>query len=842
MAAMSRLTFFVFVTALAGLSPSLARAQGSQADYQRADDFSRKYAGLVYNLRVEPQWIHGGPAFWYRVQRGPNTTQFIFVNPDEAVRRVAFDHEQLAQALAAATSKKVTATQLPFRTLSFNREQSAIAFQAYGKSWQYDLNTNQLTEAGAFTAIAPTAVYLARKRASGSSSVETHVTFQNETESPVKLLWIDREGNPQEYRTLGPAESYTQHTFVGHVWQATTTSGKVLHTIVATRDATAIIDGKPRVTQRPTKPRTQSPRGDKSPDGRWQLFIRDHNVFVRQLDSGEETALSKTGQADDPFLGQYYWSPDSQRVVVMREKQGEKHDVHFVESSPKNQLQPKLHTFHYYKPGDRIPVKRPRLFSLESLSPIPVSEELFTNAWSIHDLRWAADSSRFTFLFNQRGHQVLRIVAIHRDGQAQAIVDEVSKTFVDYSGKRFCHYLDETDEIIWMSERDGWNHLYRYDASTGEVKNQITSGEWVVRGIDRVDEEAKQIWFRAGGIDPAQDPYHVHYCRVNFDGSQLVTLTVGDGTHSVKYSPDGRYLLDTYSRVDLPPVTEVRRTTDGSWVCQLEQADWQPLLDAGWPTPERFRAEGRDGKTDIYGVIFRPSNMQRQSKHPIVEKIYAGPHSAHVPKQFSISHGAQRMAELGFIVVQIDGMGTSHRSKAFHDVCWKNIVDAGLPDRVAWIKSAAAQYTEMDLTRVGIYGGSAGGQNALAALLTHGDFYKAAVADCGCHDNRMDKIWWNELWMGWPIGPHYAEQSNVTLAPKLSGKLMLIVGELDRNVDPASTMQVVNALVKADKDFDLVIIPGAGHGAAGTAYGRRRQRDFFVQHLLGVEPRHNDTP
>ena len=195
------------------------------------------------------------------------------------------------------------------------------------------------------------------------------------------------------------------------------------------------------------------------------------------------------------------------------------------------------------------------------------------------------------------------------------------------------------------------------------------------------------------------------------------------------------------------------------------------------------------------------------------------------------------MAELGFIVVQIDGMGTSNRSKAFHDVCWKNLGDAGLPDRIAWIKAAAAQYPYLDLSRVGIYGGSAGGQSAVGALLAHGDFYKVGVADCGCHDNRMDKIWWNELWMGWPVGPHYAEQSNVTNAHKLSGKLLLIVGELDHNVDPASTMQVVNALIKADKDFDLLVVPGGGHGIAESPYGTRRRSDFFVRHLLGVEPR-----
>jgi dipeptidyl aminopeptidase/acylaminoacyl peptidase len=252
--------------------------------------------------------------------------------------------------------------------------------------------------------------------------------------------------------------------------------------------------------------------------------------------------------------------------------------------------------------------------------------------------------------------------------------------------------------------------------------------------------------------------------------------------------------------------------------------------------PERFVAKGRDGTTDIWGILHTPSTFDPARRYPVIEDIYAGPHGSHVPKSFKAWHGAQSLAELGFVVVQVDGMGTSNRSKAFHDVCWKNLGDSGFPDRIAWMKAAAATRPWMDLSRVGIHGGSAGGQSAMRALLAHGDFYRAAVAACGCHDNRMDKIWWNELWMGWPVGPHYAEQSNVVNAHKLQGRLMLIVGEMDKNVDPASTMQVVNALIKADKDFDLVVVPGAGHGGGG-AYGERRLRDFFVRHLWGREPR-----
>jgi len=388
-----------------------------------------------------------------------------------------------------------------------------------------------------------------------------------------------------------------------------------------------------------------------------------------------------------------------------------------------------------------------------------------------------------------------------------------------------------------MSERDGCNHLYRYDLQTGDVKNQITRGEWLVRGVERVDEKQQQIWFRAGGIRPEQNPYQQHLCRVNFDGSGLIVLTAGDGHRNVVFSPDGKFLLDRYSRVDLPPVTELLSAEDGRLICELERGDCGELLKTGLKLPERFVAKGRDGSTDIHGVIIRPTNFNPEKSYPVIEYIYAGPHGSFVPRDFTEHTGMHEMAELGFILVQIDGMGTSHRSKAFHDVCWKNLGDSGFPDRILWIKAAAQQYPFMDLNRVGIYGGSAGGQSSTRAMLAHGDFYKVAVSDCGCHDNRMDKVWWNELWMGWPVGPHYAEQSNVTQAHRLTGKLLLVVGELDRNVDPASTLQVANALIKADRDFELLLIPGAGHGAAESPYGRRRRKDFFVRHLLGVEPR-----
>jgi dipeptidyl aminopeptidase/acylaminoacyl peptidase len=763
------------------LQAPAAHAQGTRADYDRAAALPALTRGKVFRAGFRPRWLPGGTQFWYRVDLPGSKSETWLVD--------------------AATGKKA-----PF--------------------------TPPADEKGTLTARPPAPGL--RSRTTGE---QTEITFANRTGGPVDLYWLDPEGQRREYGSVPAGESRRLRTYAGHTWLVTTAEGAPLAVFVAEeRGGSAEITGPVRGQRVPEAPR-RGGRTD-SPDGKWRSFVREANVYLRSQQTNEELRLSENGSPEDAYSErQLYWSPDSRRLVALRTKKGGDRKVTIVESSPRDQLQPKVHTIDYLKPGDPIPQPKPHLFDIASRREIPVSDELFPTPWSVQGVRWDADSKRFTFLYNQRGHQVLRVIAVDAEtGAARAIIDEQSPTFIDYAHKQYLRHLDRTGELLWMSERDGWSHLYLYNARTGAVKNQVTKGEWVVRGVDRVDEEKRQVWFRASGIYPKQDPYYIHYCRINFDGTGLVRLTEGDGTHTVEYSPDGKYLVDTYSRVDLPPVTELRSAEDGKLVSELERGDWSALLAAGWKAPERFVAKARDGKTDIYGVIFRPTNFDPARKYPIIEDIYAGPQGSFVPKAFQSFHGPQGLAELGFIVVKIDGMGTSNRSKAFHDVCWKNIGDAGLPDRVLWIQAAARKYPCMDLDRVGIYGTSAGGQNALGALLRHPEFYKVGVSACGCHDNRMDKIWWNELWMGWPLGPHYEEQSNVTQANRLQGKVLLIVGEMDTNVDPASTMQVVNALVKADKDFDLLVVPGAGHGMGG-AYGQRRMHDYFVRHLLGVEPR-----
>ena len=736
--------------------PAASAAQGTAADYARADGLRRRIEGLVVGAPEQARWIDSSSLFWYR-KTAKAGFDYVIVDAATLEKRAAFDQQRLAAALTAAMRRTppYTATTLPVNALTFLTGDS-VEMIVDSARWHCSVARYQC----------------ARVPRSDSTP---------------------RGGLRQGGGILGNLGTP---------------------------------DDRPRA----------------SPDGKWEALVRNHNVYVRPTDASQRQAqgmiLSTDGSEADAYSQQtIVWSPDSKKLAAYRVRPGFRREVHYVESSPEDQLQPKHSTLLYHKPGDVLDVELPVLFDLATKQQIVVANALFPNAYDMTPLAWRKDGRAVTFEYNERGHQAFRVVEIDAaTGKTRAIIDERMPTFFEYSAKRYRLDLADGKEIVWMSERDGWNHLYLYDGATGRVKNQITRGQWLVRGVQKVDTLARQIYFSASGVNAAkgEDPYFVHYYRISFDGTGLTTFTEANGTHTVSFSPDMKFYVDTWSRVDLPAVSQLRRTSDRAVLSELEKGDHSALLAAGWRPPEVFVAKARDGKTDIWGVVIRPTNFDSTRRYPVIENIYAGPQGSFVPKTFSTQIGMQSLAELGFIVVQVDGMGTSNRSKAFHDVAWRNLGDAGFPDRVLWHKAVAAKYAYYDISRVGIYGTSAGGQNAMGALLFHPDFYKVAVSSAGCHDNRMDKIWWNEQWMG-TLGPHYSASSNVDNAGKLRGRLLLVVGELDRNVDPSSTMQVVNALIKANKMFDLLVIPGAGHTNGGP-YGERKRNDFFVHHLFGVEP------
>jgi len=573
-----------------------------------------------------------------------------------------------------------------------------------------------------------------------------------------------------------------------------------------------------------------------SPDGKWIAFIKNQNIYVKEVATGKEKQLSLDGTLGNYYSAYIRWSPDSKKVASCKIRPVEKRYVYYVESSPADQLQPKLHKQEYAKPGDELPFKVPCIYEVESGRSIIPSTELFDRQYEVYGPEWNPDSRAVTFEYNQRGHQVYRVLELSAEtGKVRPLVEETSDKYVNYT-RHFRHDLKDGKQMIWMSERDNWNHLYMYNRITAQPDYQITKGEWYVREVLRVDEDNRQIYFSANGMEAGEDPYLIRYYRIGFDGKGLTCLTPEEGMHRAWFSEDMKYLVDVYSMVNKAPVAVLRSARDGKVMMPLETADITRLEAEGWNAPEVFVAKGRDGKTDMWGLIARPTNFDPNKKYPVIEYIYQGPGDQYVPKTFRpYDWNMTSLAELGFIVVMVDGMGTSFRSRAFENVCYKNLKDAGLPDHIAWMKAAARKYPYMDVDRVGIYGCSAGGQESTNAVLLYPDFYKAAYSACGCHDNRMDKIWWNELWLGYPVGDQYKEGSNVENAHLLSRPLMLVVGELDDNVDPASTMQVVNALIKANKDFELVVIPGAHH-TMGEAFGEHKRYDFFVRHLMQVNP------
>ncbi len=600
---------------------------------------------------------------------------------------------------------------------------------------------------------------------------------------------------------------------------------------------------------------------NESPNHRWAAFVKEHNLFVRDTSTGTVIQLTRDGIPGYDYATSLpelrslitqgvekgedvrdrpdaFWSPDSSKLVTFRidsRNAGRFTTLQFV---PPGQLRPKAYDYVYPLPGEVLPSTEVMVFDVLSGKRVDVKtdplEIPFQGGPGFFD--WFPDNKNFYYEHGTRGNKETELRVVNAEtGEQKVLISEQDGLYID-PGEHFLRIVADGGGVLWSSERDGWNHLYYYN-DKGQLQNQITKGPWVVREIEFVDAKAHQVYFLASGREKNEDPYETHIYRANFDGSGLELLTPGDANHTADFSSDGQYFVDNSSRPDLPGESVLRRSKDGSVVRELEKADVTGLQATGWKPAEPFAGKATDGKTDLYGLIWRPSNFDASKKYPIIEQVYTGPQGFFVPKTFASSLRLQSMAELGFVVVMVDGRGTTGRSRAFHEFSYHNL-GGSFEDHVTMIKEMAEKYPYMDITRVGIYGTSAGGYGSAHAILAFPDFYKVCVSTSGDHDARLDKAWWNEQYQGYPVGDDYAEQSNVTMAGKLKGHLLLIHGDIDDNVNPVETMRFVDALMSANKEFDMLYVPNMYHGDSGphASYVSRRRWDYFVQYLLGVTP------
>ena len=594
-----------------------------------------------------------------------------------------------------------------------------------------------------------------------------------------------------------------------------------------------------------------------SPDKNWIAYISDYNLYLRYVPLGTVVQLTHDGERGwsyatpisglRPMVAQgtddlkqrpaVFWSEDSSKLVTYHmdtRGAGRFTNVQFV---PPGQLRPKAFSVVYSLPGEILPTAAPIIFDVHTGKRTDVKgppiEMQFQGG---PGFEWFPDNKSFQYQVDARGVKSITLWVVDAEtGDQKVVMSEKSDRYVD-PGETFSHIIKDTGEVVWASERDGWNHLYLYDGKTGALKLQLTQGPWVVRQLLDVDEKSRRVYFAAAGREKNEDPYQTHLYSVDLDGKNLTLLTPENANHSISISPDHLYFVDNASRPDLPGNSVLRSIKGGSQVRVLEQTDAAELLNSGWKFPQPFKGKSTDGTFDLYGLIWKPSNFDPGKKYPVIESVYTGPQGFFVPKTFSAAlRGLPPVAELGFIVVMVDGRGTTGRSRAFHEFSYHNL-GGSFEDHVNMIKQMAAQFPYMDIDRVGIFGTSAGGYGAAHATLVFPDFYKVCVSISGDHDARLDKAWWNELYQGYPVGKDYEEQSNVTLAGQLKGHLLLVHGDIDDNVHVVETMRFADALIKANKDFDMLIVPNMYHGEGGNLYLVRRRWDYFVQHLLGVTP------
>jgi len=598
-----------------------------------------------------------------------------------------------------------------------------------------------------------------------------------------------------------------------------------------------------------------------SPNGKLAAFIRDHNLWVRNVETKKERQLTFDGIEDYGYATNnagwtkgpgpvVLWSPDSKKIATFQHDSRGTGEMYMVSTKSGH---PELSQWKYPLPGDSLIFRISRVvINVKDASMVRLNmppdqhrstsdDHIAGRGGTFLDVRWSKDAKHLAFVSSSRDHKEAQLrVSNTKTGEVRDVMKEVQETYFE-SGDGFSnwHYLSKTNEVIWFSERDNWGHLYLIDLKTGKIKNRITQGEWAVQQVRYVDQKKRKIYFSAGGKEQG-DPYYWHYYSINIDGSDLKLLTPEYAHHTVNFSSEYKYFIDSYSTPVTPPIT-VLRDMDGNQLVKLEQADISRLVALGWQPPTQVKTKARDGVTDIYGLLYKPTKFNPNSKYPVLNPLYPGPQSGSVgSRSFRPSRSdKQSVAELGFIVIEVDAMGTPGRSKSFHDAYYGNMGDNGLPDQVEAIKQLGAQYPWMDLDRVGIYGGSGGGFASTGGILRYPDFYKVAVSGSGNHDNATYEDDWGEKWQGMLIknedgSTTYDNQANHLLAENLKGKLLLGHGSLDGNVPVNNTLLVAKALMDANKDFDLLIFPNKGHGLG--QYWMRRRWDYFVRHLKGTEP------
>ncbi len=591
-----------------------------------------------------------------------------------------------------------------------------------------------------------------------------------------------------------------------------------------------------------------------SPDGKKAAFIKDYNLWVRDVQTRQETQLTTDGMkdfgyatdnagwtsSDSPIL---LWSPDSKKIATNKQDERNVNDMYLVTT---NVGKPTLKAWKYPLPGDKeiatiqrviIHVDVPKVIVLQ-IPPDP-HRSTFSDDISMEDVNWSEDDSQLAFISTSRDHKQAKVrIADAATGTVREVFEETVPTQYESGwGSANWKYLHQSNEIIWFSERDNWGHLYLYDALTGKLKNQITKGNWVVTKLLKVDEKNRVIYFMADGREP-ENPYFSQLCKIGFDGKHLMVLTPESGNHQITISSTGKYFIDGYSKPNVPPVT-VLRDLNGKVIINLEKTDVSRLTAAGWKAPTPITIKAHDGKTDIYGLMFTPTNLDAQKKYPVVDYIYPGPQGGSVGSwSFAASRGDnQALAELGFVVVEIEGTSNPLRSKSFHDMSYGNMSENTLPDQVTGIKQLAGKYSFMDTSRVGIWGHSGGGFATATAMFRYPDFFKVGISESGNHDNRNYEDDWGERYDGLVTNSDYAAHANELYAKNLKGKLMLAHGLMDNNVPPQNTLLVVEALEKANKDYDLVVFPNSAHGYGSySLYMMRRRWDYFVKNLSGAEP------